>query len=146
MGLLLGPRAMPCPDCLVANTMTRDEEIRQDLERQWRKTHVEKTGSDLGKAAQNLQKFAPSSTHVARRTTAQDWQHSSDSDDGHLYRGPEAVDLRIQSPNQRSRHWGAQVEFGHQYIGLLLGAPCPLRLVTLLVAIGESIHHECSGI
>ncbi len=87
----------------VGNTMTRDEEIRQDLERQWRDADLEKTGSDLGKVVQNFREFTAMINGVVKRN-AQDRQHSSDSDDGHLYIRPEAVDLRIQPPNQRSRH------------------------------------------
>ena len=61
----------------VDNTMTRDEEIRHDLERQWREVEVEKTASDLGKVAQNFRESPTMTNGVVKRNT-QNRRHSSD--------------------------------------------------------------------
>ena len=54
--------------------MTRDEEIRHDLERQWREADAEKAGQDLDMVAEDIREFVASVTDFAKRKNAQDRQ------------------------------------------------------------------------
>ena len=57
--------------------MTRDEEIRHDLERQWREVDAKKTGQDVGMVAQDFQEFIASVKDFAKKKQSQDRPHSS---------------------------------------------------------------------
>ena len=54
--------------------MSRDEEIRQDLERQWQEADAKKAGQDLGLVPPYFREFIASVKDFAKRQNAQDRQ------------------------------------------------------------------------
>jgi hypothetical protein len=57
--------------------MTRDEEIRHDLERQWQAADAEKTGQNRRMVAEDIREFVASVKDFATRKKAQARQCSS---------------------------------------------------------------------
>ncbi len=57
--------------------MTRDEEIRHDLERQWQAVDAEKTGQNRGMVAEDIREFVASVKDFATRKKAQARQCAS---------------------------------------------------------------------